>query len=150
MNEKLGKAIINKGEPKKARNEFTLKDLVESVPRRIAITTDDVLEWPNGDLETKKIASILLDAHEQSLGNSALVQYCKSQRVKNWDPDHPEWETVIRTATIRELKQMYRDAERCDFDPEQQRYSHVNNQFAVFIYFNPRTGFCDLVTVGQD
>lgn len=150
MNEKFGKAIINKGGPKKATNTFSSKDVLASRPKRIAIKSDDILEWPNGDIESNKIGSILLDAHDRSLDDFTIVTYLRSQRIKCFDCNHPEWESVTVESTIGRLKRMYRDAEGCNFDAEQQRLSHVNNQFAVFIYFNPKTGFCDLLTVAQD
>ncbi|MCX6774018.1 MAG: hypothetical protein NTY68_03425 [Candidatus Micrarchaeota archaeon] len=149
MNEKLRAAVAKNSNPKTG-NAFASKDVLVSKPREIAISTDDIIEWPGGDIETKKIAAMLSEAHEKSLPDSAIVQYCKSQRVKDWDPEHPEWETVIQESTVGKLKRMYRDVERHDFDPEQHKYDHVNNQFAVFIYHNPQTGVTDLITLAQD
>jgi hypothetical protein len=130
--------------------EILKKRKNEPEPKKIAISTEDILEWPGGDIETKKIAAMLLEAHEKSLPDSAIVQYCKSQRVKDWDPEHQEYETITRKKTVGQLKRWYRDVEGYDFDPEQHKYDHVNNQFAVFIYHNPQTGVTDLVTLAQD
>jgi hypothetical protein len=88
-------------------------------PRQVALTTDTILEWPNGDLVADDIAQVLFDAHLESLGNSAVVQYCKEKRVKGFDPDHPEWESVPKKGTVGQLKRMYKEAEGRDFDPEE-------------------------------
>jgi hypothetical protein len=149
MNEKLRANAIRRDDPK-SRNAFASKDVLASNPKPIAIKTDDILEWPNGDIETKNIAAILSEAHEKSLPDSAIVQYCKSQRAKDWDPNHPEYETMTRKTTVGQLKGWFRDIESYDFDAEQYSNSRINNQFAVYIYHNPRTGFTDLVTLAQD
>jgi hypothetical protein len=151
MNEKL--ATLNKGEPKNAVKPFASKDVLASRPkskRVVAIESDDILEWPNGDIESKKIGGILLDAHDQSLEDSAIVTYLRSQRIKDFDFQHPEWESVTVKTTVGRLKRMYKDAEGCNFDAEQEKFSHVNRQFAVYVYYNPERGILDLVTVGQD
>jgi hypothetical protein len=153
MNEKLGAAATKKDGPKKAVNPFASKDVLASRPkprRAVAIESDGILQWPNGDVETETLGSILSEAHEKSLGNSAVVQFCKSKRIAGFDRNHPEWETVSRKTTVGNLKRWYKSLEGHDFDAEQHRLSHLNNRFAVYVYYNPEKGILDLVTVGQD
>jgi hypothetical protein len=88
-------------------------------PMQVALETDTVLEWPNEDLVAEDIGHVLLEAHWKSLDDSAVVQYLKNQRVENFDPDNPEWESVPKTATVGELKRWFRIADECDFDPEE-------------------------------
>ena len=75
---------------------------------RPGIPVEDALFWPSGDINTDFLENILFDAElEKSKGTQKVVCY-ENRRVKKFDVDNPQYESLPRAISINQLKRLYK------------------------------------------
>ncbi len=71
--------------------------------------SDEVLEWPNGDVEQDVLETILYDAIEKGIDKQRPVLVIHRERVENFNPDNPRWKDVPYRRKLQELLRLYED-----------------------------------------
>nr|MBI4156162.1 hypothetical protein [Candidatus Woesearchaeota archaeon] len=71
--------------------------------------SDEVLEYPNGDVEIITLEEILTEATIESIKKDQLVFITKEERAKNFDSEAPYWRRVSYKIPLSMLYKMYKD-----------------------------------------
>lgn len=66
-----------------------------------------LIEWPDGSIDKENLEGLLDEITFKNINNSIRIRVYKEQRVKNFDPDDPEWESVPFSRTVMGLKRLY-------------------------------------------
>lgn len=69
--------------------------------------SDDILKYPNGDINTEILEQILEDASENNLDKSKLVLVTHEERVARFNPDNPRWKDVNYRFKLSYLFELY-------------------------------------------
>ena len=86
----------------------TALDFGLSEPNEILIRVD-------GEIEDQVLQDMLEEIADYEFCEGAKVDQSikipvlQSKRVKNFDPDNPEWDTIEKTQTIRTLRKWYKN-----------------------------------------
>ena len=81
--------------------------------------SNEILEWPNGDLELMVLYELLGEAHERKLEDSRKVIITKHQRSAAFIPDGTGedhyWENKESRLTVSELKEYFYNLQGYEF-----------------------------------
>ena len=89
--------------------------------------SDKILQWPNNDVERGVLEELLGDATERKIDRNRLVMVTYHERVRNFNPDNPQYKDVIYRVRLKKLFEMYRDIIGEDYrkpsiEEEEQRW----------------------------
>ena len=70
---------------------------------------DNILLFPSGDLNKNLLEKILSKAKERNLNNNDKIEICGERRVKNFNPDNPNYESFSKYWTLSKLKKNYEE-----------------------------------------
>ncbi len=79
--------------------------------------SDEMLEWPNGEIQHDVLERLLTDATEKKIEKSRLVIVIHNERVANFNPENPRYKNAIYRVPLKELYEMYKDINGEEFRP---------------------------------
>ena len=101
----------------------------------------DMLEGTN----IQRLERMLEVAHEDGLDNKEYMEYWRLNRVDDFTPEDPEWESVQESMSVRELKKLYHD-----YTGKPYSYNPINIVDAIYaLIYDPETGDTHLVDIGS-
>ena len=71
--------------------------------------SDEVLEYPAGDVEISSLERILTEATIMGIKKDQLIFITKEERAPNFDSEDPDWHKVSYEVQLSSLYKMYRN-----------------------------------------
>jgi hypothetical protein len=75
----------------------------------------EILRCPDGSYKIETLEKILSEAISNNINQDNLIVIISDQRVKNFNPDNPEWENTKERVHLRELFEIYKQIEGRDY-----------------------------------
>jgi hypothetical protein len=105
-------------------------------------SSDDILKYPNGDVDDSVLKELLCEAHYAGVSPSESVLVTKHKRVKGSDPKYPEYENSQHSMTLKALKKLYKNIRWHEFrSPEISEGEYMERKNQAFVRAAARCGY---------
>lgn len=97
---------------------------MESLPKWI-------IRYPNGDIDRENLAELLFRAHVSRRKQTDKIKILVHQRVAEFCPQSPEYETVEEEKDLKELKSLYKKITGVEFNPKADDFHAIRPVYLI-------------------
>jgi hypothetical protein len=102
-------------------------------------SSDKVLEGPNGEPDIEVLEELLEDASRRKLDKNRQIIVTYGERVKDFNPENPDWKEVERKHPLSYLLRLYKretgasyQLPEADFEEDRERQARRDAARAVY------------------
>jgi hypothetical protein len=77
--------------------------------------SEEILIYPDGEYNIEVLEKILNDAVLNEIDKNNTVVTIHNKRVRNFDPDNPEWMEVKKSVSLKKLFEVYKQIQGIEY-----------------------------------